>query len=536
MAVDSKGERSSTSIGLLSPLRETYGAVGVAVRRVPNWVLLGALVAAIVAIDVYWRVSEARPPHWDMAYHLANSVWYLHRASAGDVVSFFSAYQYYPPFTYWVTDAFYAVLGTEAMWVAVLSNVVWLAILVFATFAIGKLLWSVHVAWLSVAFVVTAPIVVSASKEYMLDLPLTAISALALYLLIRADGFSSRRDSLFLGAAVGCGVLVKWTLPLVLFLPVLHALATALSRARRRHELEGLVNALGGAAVALLIAGTWYVSNFRRVGAAAIHYNSPEGIQIGSPPVATPTSALWYFWKLLDPQLYLVPTVMLLVGIACCLWKREFAARNLYPILMVVGTYLAFTLLPTKDTRFTVPMLSAAAVLASSWIVYVAPRARTLITAAFVAYGAMTFAAVSFGTSLLPSEIGFDMPRTSFAPRRVTLFAQRGYIIGPPTRENWHQTDAFEAMAGFARSERRFSYTGPDTIWFNATGLAYYSLRYNAKRVDGDAARFLLHRSATATQTPPVGFEPLDRWRLPDGGTLVLYRRVDAGASVQPTS
>jgi 4-amino-4-deoxy-L-arabinose transferase-like glycosyltransferase len=522
-AVDSEGGPERLSIRHTTPLRGTLGRIRDAVRRVPSWALLATLVATIAAVNVYWRVSEARPPHWDMAYHLANSLFYLHRASGGDLVSFLVGYQYYPPFTYWVTDLFYAGLGTEAIWVAVLSNVVWLAVLVFATYGIGRHLWSEAVGWLAVLFVVTAPMVLSASKEYMLDVPLTATAALALYLLIRADGFSSRRYSILLGVTVGCGLLVKWTFPLVLMLPVLYATATALSESQLRHEFSRLRNALGAAALTFLIAGPWYVHNFHAVATAGVHYNSPGGIQEGSPQGATLATGIWYLWKLLDPQLYLVPTVMLLIGVAFCFRRREFAARNLYPILLAVSAYLMFTLLPTKDTRFTLPMLPALAVIASSWISYISSRARTWIMTAYAVYGAITFVAVSFGTSLLPTTVSVNLPRTSFAPHALTLFAQRGYIIGPPTDEDWHQADPFRTIASFPKSERSLSYSGPDTIWFNATGLTYYSSRYGVRQEDAASAAFLLLRSEIARSTP-MGYRPLERWRLPDGGTLVLYK------------
>jgi 4-amino-4-deoxy-L-arabinose transferase-like glycosyltransferase len=162
-------------------LRHRVGRVGHAMSRVPSWVLLAAFVPTIAAINVVWRVLEARPPLWDMAYHLSNSLFYLHSASPSDPLAFVGAYRYYPPLTYWVTDVIYVALGNEAMWVAVLSNVVWLAVLVFATYGVGRRLWSARVGWVSVVFVVTAPIIVAASKQYELDMPLTAVAALTLW-------------------------------------------------------------------------------------------------------------------------------------------------------------------------------------------------------------------------------------------------------------------------------------------------------------------------------------------------------------------
>src|SRR3954452_4184964 len=121
-------------------------------HRLPNTVLLGAFVAAVAALNVLWRTIETRPPHWDMGHHLSKSVVYLHHFSLAHPLEFLSSYHFYPPLVYWVTDVFYAVGGSQAMWVAVLSNVVWLAVLVFSTFGTAARLWNARVGWLSVVF------------------------------------------------------------------------------------------------------------------------------------------------------------------------------------------------------------------------------------------------------------------------------------------------------------------------------------------------------------------------------------------------
>jgi 4-amino-4-deoxy-L-arabinose transferase-like glycosyltransferase len=510
-------------VGAAAPRAHMRERVRDLTRRLPGPVLLGALTLFIGALNVLWRTLESRPPHWDMGHHLANSIVYLHGFSFAHPVHFLDAYLFYPPFVYWVTDVFYATFGSEAMWVAVLSNIVWLAVLVFATYGIGRRLWNSRVGWLSVVFVVTAPMIVSSSKEYMLDLPLTAVAALSLYLLMRADGFTNRRYSLLFGIWCGCGLLVKWTLPLVLALPVVHATATALTHARVRRRFRPLLNLAGAAALTFAVAGTWYVHNFRQVVGASLYYSGPEGVMRGNPPVATLESALWYLWNLLDTQLYLIPFLFVLAGILFCFRKRELAARNVYPILMVVGTYATFTLLRHKDPRYTLPMLPALAIVATSWLEYLSQRARVWGATVLVAYGAIAFLAISFGTSLLPKSITFDAPSTSFGPPVVTLFGQHGYIIGPPTHENWHQDDPFRTIASFPQAERSFAYEGPDTVWFNKHGLSYYAQMYRVKWVEIGRGRFLLDRGEG--HATPRGYARLERWRLPDGGTLALYSR-----------
>jgi 4-amino-4-deoxy-L-arabinose transferase-like glycosyltransferase len=479
------------------------------------------LVVAISGLNVWWRTTEKRPPHWDMAHHLYNSLIYLDGFSVSNLWRYFTADEYYPPFVYWVTDVFYALLGNQAIWVAILSNVVWIGLLVFSTYGVGKRLWNSRVGWLSAVFVVSAPLIVDAGKDYMLDLPLTSIAALALYLLIRADGFASRRHSLLLGATCGCGLLVKWSFPLVVALPVVHATAIALHDARARRRFGRLLNLAAAFIVTFAIAGAWYLHNGLSVLGSLKAYNGPEGARLGNPHVASVQSALWYLWDLLNHELYLVPFVLVVVGVAFTLRKRDLARRNLWPILMAVGTYIAFSLLRHKDVRYALPMLPALAVIATSWIEYLPARARALTAASFVAYSAAGFVTISFGTSLLPKQTTIGLPSGAFSPGSISVFAQHGYLNGPPTSDDWHQADAFRALMAFSPSQRRVIYAGPDTIWFNRIGNHYYALRYEAELVAFWRARFLIARDRKA----PAGFTPIRRWRLPDGGMLVLYDR-----------
>ena len=172
--------------------------------RHPHALALGLMVLSLTAINLLWVAIDSGRVHWDFARHLGNSLFYKDTFTLSDPIQYLEGYVAYPPFMYWVTDAFYAVLGTD-LWVAILSNSVFIAILVFATFGIGKTLWGPRVGFLAALFAVTSPLFVTQLRQYMLDAPLAALVALSLYLLIRSDYFSDRRYSLLLGGACGCG-------------------------------------------------------------------------------------------------------------------------------------------------------------------------------------------------------------------------------------------------------------------------------------------------------------------------------------------
>ena len=104
---------------------------------------------------------------------------------------------------------------------------------------------------------------------------------------------------------------------------------------------------------------------------------------------------LWYAWNLVDEQLYLVPFLVFVAGLVFVFRKNESASRNYYPMLTIVGSYVAFTLLHNKDYRFTMPMLPAVAVVAVSWLEFLRPRVRWWLKGGIVAYGVAAFLTVA---------------------------------------------------------------------------------------------------------------------------------------------
>jgi hypothetical protein len=175
------------------------------------------------------------------------------------------------------------------------------------------------------------------------------------------------------------------------------------------------------------------------------------------------------------------------------------------------------------------------AIVATYWITLVAGRWRRWLTAFLVVYGIVVFLAVSFGTSVLPRTIEISNGRYP-----LTLFAQAGYIIGPPSHEKWHMVDMFDAIRSDpSGAPKTLTYVGPDTIWFNFIDLLYYGQRYQMSvnynltqapavpsTVAPPSAGFLAVRAGPgAVQPPPSGVRQLRDWGLPDHTVLLLYRR-----------
>ena len=164
-----------------------------------------------------------------MGRHLWTSLLYLHELRLRTFYHLWTNYYYYPPFRYWTTLPFYLAFGTSLK-VAVLSNIVFIALLVFSMYGIGRELWDRTTGLLSALFISALPLIASQFKEYQLDSELTAMVAWSLYALIRTREFSNRRDSLWFGLTFGLGMLTKWTFFNCMALPLAYGIGIPESR------------------------------------------------------------------------------------------------------------------------------------------------------------------------------------------------------------------------------------------------------------------------------------------------------------------
>jgi hypothetical protein len=500
---------------------------------------LTLMVVAITGFNLLWIWLDSSRLYWDTSHHLGDSVLYQNIFTLSHPLRFFTAWPGYPqpPLVYWVTNVFYAVFGND-LWVADLSIAVFLGILVFATYGIGKTLWSRRVGLMSALFVVTSPLFVSQFKWYMIDAPLSAMVALALYFLIKSDGFADRRSSLLFGVAFALGMLTKWPFAFFVALPAGAACVAAVAGARRERSGQRLFNVGAAALLAFALAGVWYLPNFSQFhnglsATAAL----PASVQ-HSPPAGSLPGILWYFWDLVNNELYLIPFLFFVAGLVFLFRKDESAGKNSPLVLSIVGGYFAFTLIALKTFRYTMPMLPAVAVVATHWLDYLKPRVGRRLSAGLIAYGVAAFFVISFGTGLLPKSITIPLKARSFtsnilefappeSPRvkGIVIFAQHGFLVGPPSSDDWHQDDVFNEIV--SRGGGSFWYSGPqDEIWFQTWGIRYYSYKDNCTWVAStQEAKFLIIRGAV----PPgatAGFLQIKRYRLRYSGPLRLYERV----------
>ncbi|MGB5932382.1 MAG: glycosyltransferase family 39 protein, partial [Anaerolineae bacterium] len=225
-----------------------------------------------------WAVSNVTLLGWDRSSHLAKTLIYNDILQHVNVRTVFTALTWpwnRPPLPFLTVVPFYRLFGISID-VALLSNCVYLAILLCSVYGIGRGLYDRKVGLLAAFFVAFYPVLFSISRLSYVDYALTAMVSLSVYLLLRTDGFRSRKWSLLLGLGLGLGLLTKWpfiafagapvayvawrsgALRDILFIPWGGSEGTATSR---RLFTSPLLHVAG----ALLVSGVWYLPNRERL-------------------------------------------------------------------------------------------------------------------------------------------------------------------------------------------------------------------------------------------------------------------------------
>ena len=181
------------------------------VRHPRIW--LAALFAVLAAVTVAWVSIDRRPPEWDHANHLERALRCYQNLAQGHVwTAVIGDSAFYPPLVPCAAGALYLIFPVTPL-TAQAVMLGFLAVGLAATFAAGHALWDARSGLLAAFFFGTAPFVVYSLLNFQLDLPLAAMVAATLCVLLQTDGFRRPRWSVALGIVLGLGLLTKPTYP-----------------------------------------------------------------------------------------------------------------------------------------------------------------------------------------------------------------------------------------------------------------------------------------------------------------------------------
>jgi len=477
------------------------------------WLFLGL-------INFCWLKQDTVPPYHDPMNHLTASLRYYHvleekGLSTTGLAALLNVDNYYPPLAPLTASVFYFILPSDPDTATWILNQVFLGLLLLSVYRLGGRLYSPQTGLLAAVAVTSFPIVTAQSRLFMLDIPITAMTACAVYGLLRTEGFERPGASILFGLISGLATLTKWTYLFFILLPLIYETAQALvseDRFKRGRNVLAAFAAWG------LIALPWFVEHLSNILFLSSKFGYDVAAQKGDPAIGTAQS-FFYYVRVLPRDVHFLWLFLFAAGIV--FYLRDELKKNPVLFLWIIGGYAVLTLIRNKDIRYSMPFLPAVALVATGWLKNFRWKPWLM------------------GTAL----IGLGL---------YTVI--HTFLASPPRQEAWALKDAFE----FIQTQKTYHPRPrvrviPDLAEFQRHGFEYYA---EAARYPLDVTtwvRFPTFTDFVVTKTGNQGFahDPVEvmktiqqdpeafeavfkkKWErpLPDGSVARIYVRDISPAS-----
>jgi Dolichyl-phosphate-mannose-protein mannosyltransferase len=435
------------------------------------WFLIGVVVCCSIG-NVVWLMRHwlTIPPPWDQAFYLYMGLRYLHALADGGPTALVREFVHLSPDVAplfpLTTLPLYLLFGPSRL-VAYLTNVFYLALLLWAVYLLGACVYGRRTSVLAVFVVATFTATVNYSRDYLLEFPSAAFTTLGMYAFIRSEEFRHRRWCLAFGALAGLAVLTK-TMGGIFFIgPVLYAFGCLIRQ--RQLTSARLLNSLLAAGVGVLIASIWWAPNFRTAFGYLVYY----GFRAGSVPyskggsdISTLKNLGYYALALMNHGtsfLYalLFGCLMLLRGVqavlrldGCTSEKVEVMRQEGMLWAWLLIGYAILTIVPNKgEERYAQPLLPPIALLLVGGIEGMVRRWLKRVVVAIIALiGGFNYLGLTHELPLIPRKL--DVHPVALISLEYPHYSWVRSKIHPTSHIQWPISDILLALSTIAIEHR----------------------------------------------------------------------------------
>ena len=495
-----------------------------------------------VASLLWLRLNKA-PPNWDDAWYLSNSLQLYDSWTDGGLLAFarhfLAALGFKAPLISALPLPFYWIFGRR--WhAAYLVNIVAMAVLFAAVWAIGRRLRNHRTGVIAVYIAGTMPLMYGLSRWYLVEYPLAAAVAAAFWLALVASEAQGWLGPCLFGLVCGAGMLLKADFPVFI------APAAAWLLVRRRADGRGapsvtpiLTTSVAIAAPVILLAGPWYILHWRATlqNALSAGFGRSALIQ-GTGAILSLPALFKYLAIVMDRGLSLYYVALVAACALAVAGRRDFPAfRQMAWLLLWLAPFVVFAFGGNKDVRYIAPILPAFAIGAACLLDSAAGNRRWMAAAA-LAFPLISLSAISFGWPYEAADKGYALRYDPYSWRQDeiltviadgALFPHAGrklLLLG--TDRALFNADNFQLSAVQDRLPLRVETTAYgeslDELVSQARAAEYFVYKEGGEAESGFFNTHGLELRTILQQSREWIEIPFGRG-LPDGGTAHILRR-----------
>ncbi|MCG2710941.1 MAG: glycosyltransferase family 39 protein [Candidatus Omnitrophica bacterium] len=280
----------------------------------------------------------------------------------------------WPPFTYLVASFFNNVFGMSPL-VSIMTNILYLGILVVATYSIGRQMADIETGFLAAFFVSLYPAIYGLSRKFGLDLPLSALVAFSMQLFFINKSFHNRYICILLGIVMGCGTLIKIQYLIFVSVPFFYVSLPVFirlykSRKRKLNRVKTLylnrgINVIICLGIAAVICGWWLLSNIGLILKSLFAHSSGNIETIDWQLRASLSGGRWLLFYVLTIIKNISPIFAVTFILSLMFLRKSKLKNKRLFLLWLIIPWIFFTFLPVKRERYLLAILPVFALISA---------------------------------------------------------------------------------------------------------------------------------------------------------------------------
>jgi|GEM_PF-5649919 len=360
--------------------------------------------------NLLWLRMDFTPLHDDLGYHLSAALSIAD--SSGNIVGLlingltYHVINFYPALFHTVMAVSAFIAGRSTV-VLIMGNMPFLLLLLVSLYGIGRKMRNPGIGLLAGFILTMYPAIFDLSRFSLPDFALTAMLAAGVCLLMYSEGFSNRRYSLLFGVCLGLGMLTKQIFILFILPPLITVILNEIIE-KRGIEEQVIKNIMTAFFIGLVISIYWYIPPLKQLLQQYVQAGFHEKGTICSPDIFGADSLMFYIRKLYQCQMLMYLFIIFLVGARYWLVTKEHGREKILFFASIIGTYLLFLFIYTKEPKTTLPWLIYFALITAAGLLSLRKAwVRTVAICLLVCFSVIQYMEISFSCQFQKPIVDF---------------------------------------------------------------------------------------------------------------------------------